>query len=247
MKKVLVVAYAFPPVGGAGVQRVAKFVKYLTGYAWEPIVLTVTNPSVPVVDQPSLRDIPVGVRIYQASSLEPSYTQKQLLSRTEGGLWARVKSLVKKILSTLLLPDVQVLWWPGLILHLVHTVRSEKPDCIFVTAPPFSSFIPVVAIGAFLKVPVVVDFRDEWTFSRNQLENAQKGTIARKLDYFFEKYVVTKCSAITTASQSYTDTMVSNYQLPVGKATTITNGFDEEDFLFSRQPQEVTKNEIVIV
>ena len=29
MKEVLVVAYSFPPVGGAGVQRVIKFSKYL--------------------------------------------------------------------------------------------------------------------------------------------------------------------------------------------------------------------------
>ena len=31
-KRLLVVQYTFPPLGGAGVQRVLKFVKYLVGH-----------------------------------------------------------------------------------------------------------------------------------------------------------------------------------------------------------------------
>ena len=41
MFKVLVVAYYFPPMGLSGVQRTAKFVKYLPKYGWKPTVLTV--------------------------------------------------------------------------------------------------------------------------------------------------------------------------------------------------------------
>ena len=40
-RRVLVVAYYFPPMGLSGVQRVAKFVKYLPRYGWQPEVLTV--------------------------------------------------------------------------------------------------------------------------------------------------------------------------------------------------------------
>ncbi|HRK73277.1 MAG TPA: group 1 glycosyl transferase, partial [Rhodothermales bacterium] len=39
--RVLVIAYYFPPMGGSGVQRITKFVKYLTQFGWEPEVLTV--------------------------------------------------------------------------------------------------------------------------------------------------------------------------------------------------------------
>lgn len=247
MKTVLVVAYAFPPVGGAGVQRVAKFIKYLREFQWEPLVLTVANPSVPIVDAAMLRDIPIGVKIYHAASFEPSYAQKQLLGAPGGG-GARLKLFAKKILSGLLLPDVQVLWWPGLIRSLISIIRKEKPDCIFVTAPPFSCFLPVVAIGYFFKVPVIADFRDEWTFSRNHLENSSKGAIAKAIDSFSERYVVRRCAAITAATQSYISTLVYNYSLPAGIGTVITNGFDEDDFVFDELLQEAaTSKEIVIV
>ena len=34
--RALIVSYAFPPVGGAGVQRVLKLVKYLPAHGIEP-------------------------------------------------------------------------------------------------------------------------------------------------------------------------------------------------------------------
>ncbi|MCS4471994.1 hypothetical protein JQ032_01445 [Clostridium botulinum] len=41
MKKVLIIAYYFPPLGWSGVQRTLKFVKYLKDFGWQPIVVTV--------------------------------------------------------------------------------------------------------------------------------------------------------------------------------------------------------------
>ncbi len=37
---VLIMTYEFPPAGGSGVQRVAKFARYLPGFGWRPVVLT---------------------------------------------------------------------------------------------------------------------------------------------------------------------------------------------------------------
>jgi len=249
MNKVLIIAYAFPPVGGGGVQRVTKFVKYLSAFNWEPIVLTVANSPVPVVDEALLREIPAGVKIFRAASLEPSYTSKKILSESgEGGAGSKIIRFVKRVLIGVLLPDVQVLWWPSLIYNLISLIRREKPQCIFVTAPPFSSFIPVVAVGRILKTPVVLDFRDEWSFSREQLENASKGMIARGLDHCFEKYVVSKCTCITTATESYLNTLAYRYRLSVGKGTVITNGFDEDDFsILQKQSENTTSDNLTIV
>ena len=40
MNKVLTVAYMFPPIGGAGVQRNSKFVRYLPEFDYDPVVVT---------------------------------------------------------------------------------------------------------------------------------------------------------------------------------------------------------------
>lgn len=231
MKKVLVISYNFPPVGGAGVQRPVKFVKYLRAYGWEPVVLSVANPSVPVYDSTLLKDIPDGVRVYGARTFEPSYAQKQGFIIRATSLKSRFKSLLKKAVAQFMLPDLQILWWPDLIFKLVRIIKTERPKVLFVSAPPFSSFLPVVFIGRMMGVPVILDYRDEWAFSRDQWENAIKHTLAKRLDVFLEGYVIKRCSAFTAANKSYVSSICSAYPcVSADKGIVITNGFDEDDF-----------------
>src|SRR6185312_6160070 len=75
--KALLVAYGFPPVGGAGVQRVLKLTKYLPAHGITPRVLTVSNPSVPVLDPSLERDFPPGLEVHRAHTFEPGYAMKQ--------------------------------------------------------------------------------------------------------------------------------------------------------------------------
>ena len=52
------IAYSFPPAGGPGVQRTAKFVKYLGNYDWEPVILTRDPANIPLKMNPSLKTSP---------------------------------------------------------------------------------------------------------------------------------------------------------------------------------------------
>lgn len=69
MKRVLMVAYLFPPVGGLGVagsQRVLKFAKYLPDVGWQPIVLSIQEryyESYFATDPSLLTKIPSGIAI----------------------------------------------------------------------------------------------------------------------------------------------------------------------------------------
>ena len=70
-RRVLVVAYYFPPAGGPWVQRVLKTVKYLRRFGWEPTVLTVADGAFPQED-PSLHyDVPEGMAIVRTPALDP--------------------------------------------------------------------------------------------------------------------------------------------------------------------------------
>ncbi len=63
-KKVLFCAYIFPPIGGAGVQRSLKFVKYLRKSGYEPIVLTVgENDGKLSGDISMLKEIPDDITV----------------------------------------------------------------------------------------------------------------------------------------------------------------------------------------
>src|SRR5262249_18776022 len=79
-KRVLFIAYLYPPVGGAGVQRAAKFVKYLPQFGWLPTVLTVSNPSVPLFDESLAGDVAGETAVRRARTWEPSYALKSVVS-----------------------------------------------------------------------------------------------------------------------------------------------------------------------
>jgi glycosyltransferase involved in cell wall biosynthesis len=231
MKKVLIVAYAFPPVGGGGVQRPTKFVKYLREFDWEPVVITVANPSVPLTDKALCKDIPDNLSVYLAHTLEPSYTNKQSFTVKCYGIKACVRKILRTITSLIMVPDVQVLWWPGLVYKLFSAIRRERPTCIFVTAPPFSCLIPTVVIGRLFNLPVVVDVRDEWSFSRKNWGNATSIKLAIVIEKILERYAVTHCTAITSVNGSYIDAICTSYRsVDREKCTVVTNGFDTEDF-----------------
>lgn len=242
---VLIVSYTFPPTGGAGVQRVSKFVKYLREFSWEPVVLTTLNPSVPLTDLSLLADIPDGVVIHKAKTLEPSYAAKQSLKdNSKKSIKSSVKELIKEGVKGLLLPDVQILWWPALIKSLKTILGSGTIDCIFVTSPPYSVLIPTVYFAKKYGVPVVIDFRDEWSFSRDQWENAPKNPLARFIDSYFEGYVLRNCTKFTAATQSYVDSILQRHpQLGKQKGYAITNGYDDDDIL---DIESVLKNENIV-
>lgn len=76
MKKALVIAYFFPPLGGSGVQRTLKFVKYLPESGILPVVSTVTRGHNFAYDESLLDEVPPEVKIYRSSSLETLMLRK---------------------------------------------------------------------------------------------------------------------------------------------------------------------------
>lgn len=65
-KKVLIIAYIFPPLARAGVHRTVRFVRYLPELGWDITVLTVAEPYYPPnspIDRELLQKIPASVKI----------------------------------------------------------------------------------------------------------------------------------------------------------------------------------------
>lgn len=237
-RTVLVISYFFPPVGGAGVQRVAKFVKYLPEEGWQPHVLTTSNPSVPLFDETLVAEIPPSVVIHSARTLEPDYGAKQAVSAAADKSVSRnsAKAVLKRLLRTLanflLQPDPQVLWLPAAYTMGCRVVRGHKPDVIFSSAPPFSSLILGAMLARKFQIPLVLDYRDEWDISNSVWENKRMGRFSLALQQRMQRYAVTSASAIIATTELSADALRAKVQQWGGKATVrcIYNGYDLADF-----------------
>lgn len=245
-KKVLVVSYFFPPVGGAGVQRVTKFVKYLPEFGWQPIVLTVENPSVPLFDKSLLADVPEDVRVYKARTLEPGYSAKQAVSAsTESGsggfnLKAKIKSLLRNVATMILQPDPQVLWFPAAYSAAKKIIREQAPDIIFATAPPFSSLLLGARLSRKFKIPLVLDYRDEWDISNSVWENKRLGSFSLALQQRMQNYALKSAYAVVATTSLSAKALQAKTQAvnPRASAACIYNGYDAADFPISDTPIE---------
>src|SRR5439155_16010008 len=73
--RVLLLAYYFPPIGGAGAQRPARFVRHLPAFGYEPVVVTGPGPTgdrwTPA-DEALAADIPAEIDVRRVPGPEPS-------------------------------------------------------------------------------------------------------------------------------------------------------------------------------
>ena len=237
MPRVLFVSYAFPPVGGVGVQRILKWTKFLPEFGWDCSVLTTANPSVPILDESLLSQIPPATRVARARTLEPGYAAKQAAtSDAAPGLAARVKSLVKKpaiaAARKLLQPDPQILWNRDAARVGRQLLADQPHDVILATAPPFSSLLLGRSLAKSSGLPLVVDYRDEWDLSNRHWENKRPGRVAMAVQRRMQNASLDAASVIL----STTDGTAAELKRRAAEAgidrpsVAITNGYDPDDF-----------------
>ncbi|HFC53937.1 MAG TPA: hypothetical protein ENJ43_05845 [Gammaproteobacteria bacterium] len=242
-RRVLFICYLFPPVGGAGVQRPVKFVKYLHQFGWDVTVLTVENPSVPVFDESLLDDVPRQTVIRKASTLEPGYRHKARIARPEGvarsdvsgsarnSLLRGIKGALRGVAGVVLQPDPQILWFPAAASRALELLRATPHDIIFATAPPYSSFL----LGSWLKrrvgLPLVLDYRDEWDLSSAYRENSKRDAISLFIQRRMQRSVLRAADGLVATTKASTEAIAQRAKrfgvdLP---GICIYNGFDEAD------------------
>lgn len=106
-------------------------------------------------------------------------------------------------------------------------IIKEKPSVVFITGGPFY----VLPIGRFLydkyDLPYIIDLRDPWAFQKNK--NNFKSKLIKLKNILLERYTFKKASCILTVNETM-ENMYKNFY-PKYNFLTITNGYDEEDFL----------------
>jgi len=230
--KALVVSYAFPPVGGAGVQRVLKLIKYLPRCGVDPTVLTAKEASVPVEDASLLRDVPPDVQILRARTLEPRYGAKraawQAAATAGGSPTGRLKQKLVGVGRQLLVPDPQLLWLPAAHWALGKRLRSGTPDdVVFISGPPFSQFLLSGLTSLRSDTALVLDYRDEWAITSTAYEMSGSSRINQHL----ERAVLRRAHAVTTATEEFREHLLARFSfLDPGRVHAIPNGYDPDDF-----------------
>ncbi len=161
MRRVLVVAYYFPPMGLSGVQRTAKFVRYLPEFGWAPTVLTVEPGGYFAFDPSLLAEVEAaGVPIHRTASLDPT----QLFGRRATVSLPRepARRRLATLSQWLFVPDNKLGWLPFAWSRGRALGREHGFDAVFSSAPPYTAHLVAALLSRRFGRPLVTDFRDDW-------------------------------------------------------------------------------------
>ncbi len=231
MPRLLLITYYFPPWGMGGVQRVAKFAKYLPEYGWDVTVLTVAPGQYHHDDPSLLADIPPSVRI------------ERIAYRDLGSRAVQTRG----VMHSLSRYAGRMLSWPDrhrgfarVAAQRAEQLHREKPfDAVLTSSPPPSVHLAGLRLAKTL--PWVADFRDPWL--------AQLGDFGpTPFHAWYNKSLYGRVLRIADAVVAVTPELrgTLNRARTRGGFASIPNGYDESDFPGVVAPQQ-PNDEILIV
>ena len=236
MNKVLVISYYWPPMGGGGVQRWLKTIKYLRQYKWEPIVFTVNNSDISLYDDSLLYDVPDGIEVISSNIWEPFslyriFTGKKdekinpgFLSKKKGVSF--LNNLSIWIRGNFFIPDAKMFWYNPAIKTISRYLQNNKVDAIVSTGPPHTTHLIALFIKKKFDIPWLADFRDPWT-NIDFYDKLKLTKWADKRHRRLEMNVLLNANKLVTVSESWAIDFLNICGI---KPDVITNGYDPADF-----------------
>lgn len=238
-KKILVIAYYWPPDGGAGVQRWLKLTKYLVQEGWQPTVITVKADQASYMqrDETLLSDVAEGVRVIRTDSFEPINWYARLVGKKNvpSGGFANVSNswkqrLVNSLRSHLFIPDPRRGWVRFAAKAALDLLAREPFDAVITTSPPPSVQLTGLRLKGKTAVPWISDMRDPWT-DIYYYPILGHSVFSHAINLRLERKALTGADALVSVSEGFLASFIKKYPSIGQKPTAvIKNGFDPEDF-----------------
>lgn len=210
MKRVLMVAYHFPPMAGSsGIQRTLRFVQHLPRFDWQPLVLSAQPRAYERTSDDLQHEVPAGTIVRRAFALDT----------------ARHLSLRGRYLGAMARPDRWVSWKFDAVRQGLRMIREFKPDVIWSTYPIATAHLIGAALHRSSNIPWVADFRDPM---------AQPGyppdPVTRRQFEAIEKHALESAALSIFTTPGAARVYRERYPACAQRIAVIENGFDEESF-----------------
>ena len=211
MRRVLMVAFHFPPLqGSSGIQRTLSLCRYLPNLGWQPVVLSANPRAYRRSSDSQLGDIPEQAIVERAFALDS----------------ARHLSIAGRYLLYAALPDAWCTWFLGAVPKGMAMIRRYKPDLIWSTYPISTAHAIGWALSRMSGLPWIADLRDpmvESNYPRNPSERSAR--------LWVEKRVVRRAHFTTCAARGTCRKYIARYpDVPADRFRLIENGYDESMF-----------------
>ncbi|ANQ86411.1 hypothetical protein dqs_3390 [Azoarcus olearius] len=210
MKRILMIAYHFPPVqGSSGVQRTLRFARYLPEFGWEPIILTAHTRAYENTTPDQLADVPAGTVVVRAPAWDT----------------ARHLAIGGRYPGFLARPDRWLTWWLGAVPAGLGLIRKYAPAAIWSTYPIATAHSIAATLHARSGLPWIADFRDPMAQDDYPEDPATWESFAR-----IERRAIEQASLSVFTTPSALELYRERYPRRTDSLALLENGYDEETF-----------------
>ena len=227
MRRVLFIAYLFPPIANSGTRRSLAFVNNLPDCGWQPLVLG-WEPDRTVGQEPEmLAELRPGTRVERVP-LQSRLRAERWAGWLPGALRERgVEGLAWRMRARDTVPDEAAGWLAPAVERAVQLHDREGFDAIYASGWPWTAFLIAREVSKRTGKPYVIDYRDQWTPSGDMAwEHATPEQLRE--NPALERLAARDAAGIVTVTR----TLVASVGRDCGRDDLhlITNGFEPADF-----------------
>lgn len=208
-RRIIIIAFYFPPIGGAGAQRPTKFAKYLIELGWEVVVIT-----------PEIAE--------RNSRWEPKDLSFEIDLEGEDGNFSVVRVANSTPSRKLLSIDWVENWALSAGQAALNLLKKRTFDAVLITMSPFSLVRAADVIRKETEAKILLDFRDPWAFDGWQPQKTyfhwwHQFREMKKAVFLADGVIANTVEAGSLIKKQFRD-------FDKNKLVVIENGYDPEDF-----------------
>jgi glycosyltransferase involved in cell wall biosynthesis len=212
--RVLFLAYYFPPIGGAGVQRSVKFVRYLPEFGCHPVVVTGPGSASgrwSPRDESLFDDLDETADVHRVPGPEPE--------PSAGWRWRAVRAIGR--------PTASERWWIEEATS-VGLQLAAGTDVVFGELAPYTTAQPAARLAQQLGKPWVADLQDPWAL--DEMYVYPTGWHRRRDRRQMRSLLATASAIVMNTPEAVVRLLQAFPELGDKIVTSIPNGFDNADF-----------------
>lgn len=210
MKRVLLIAFHFPPLAGSsGIQRALHLALQLPTHGWSASVLTAHSRAYERIDERAHAQPSAGLEVRRAFALDAG----------------RHLTIAGKYPGWLARPDRFTSWILGAIPVGLSMIRRHRPDILFSTYPVPSAHVIAYWLSRLSGIPWIADFRDPMAHEGYPEDAATWESYVK-----VERLAIRQAAALVFTCPGAARLYATRYPARAAHIHVVENGYDEQSF-----------------
>jgi len=224
-RRVLIVAYFFPPLAGGGVHRVLSFTRHLPKHGWDCTVVCAGPGDYWVIDTSLEARVDPATEVLRVPGGSGLSAWLKLRPGTAGRRSGTVFGGLRALSDWALFPDSYAGWAHRAARRALDRLK-EGADVLLTSSPPDSAHLAGLAAKRRRSTPWVADFRDPWMGLHFR---APPTAWHRRRHERLEAQVLHRCDRVLAASRTHADQLRARFSregLDPARVLHLPNGYE---------------------